>query len=154
MVSRDVQFFEKSFTAAREVVSGVVTDEPEVPDVTATILSLPSPWEIHVQRNPPTSSQPPTDLTNSQSDTCPSVPNPTSAPTSSSDNNSTVVQSHADPTFVSSLTWVAPPTLQQSYNPNATNEPQHTQSLPLVSLRIHLLMMMICLEPLSGHEQC
>ena len=138
MISRDVKFFEKSFTAAREVVSSVAADSAD-PDVTATILSLPSPWEIHLQRNPPTSSQPPSiDLTNSQSDvenkhqdavSSPTVFRPASVPNPSTNNSPTVVQSHADPAFVSSLTWVAPPTLQQSYNPNATNEPQHkTQS--------------------------
>src|SRR5690349_18338255 len=53
----------------------------------------------------------------------------TSAPISSSANNipkppAVVVSSHADPTFASSLTWDAPPTLHQSYEPGATDASQ------------------------------
>jgi hypothetical protein len=44
IVSRDVRFFEQSFSAGRELLSqtGLTTDDA----VTATILSLPSPWQM------------------------------------------------------------------------------------------------------------
>jgi hypothetical protein len=127
IISRDVQFFESVFTAAKELISGVRDESPA-----GDYLSLPNPWDLHLQLNPLTNAQPPASTAsqlqsnveqsddfdfdnkhheddddahdyNTDSHTETSI----NAPSSSHSDSSapTIVTSNVDPRFASSLSW-------------------------------------------------